>query len=64
MTIKVSDEKDGFYFHSNVNPWKDAAKWVQVYGEDTAEEYAVLGDWLSRNCPVEAYTGGCSGSCI
>lgn len=43
LTLKASDENGGFYFHSNVNPWKDAAKWAQVYGEDTAEEYAVLG---------------------
>lgn len=43
LTIK-SDNKDGcFYFHSNVNPWKEAARWTETYGEDTVEEYAVLG---------------------
>lgn len=43
LTMKVSGEEGSFYFHSNVNPWKEAARWVQTYSEDRAEEYAVLG---------------------
>lgn len=43
LTVKISSESGSFYLHSNVNPWKDAARWVQTYGEDKTEEYAVLG---------------------
>lgn len=43
LTVRVNNEAGSFYFHSNINPWSAAEKWVQTYGEDTAEEYAVLG---------------------
>lgn len=43
LTMKVSGAEGSFYFHSNVNPWKEATRWVQTYSEDRAEEYAVLG---------------------
>lgn len=43
LTMKVSGAEGSFYFHSNVNPWKEATRWVQTYSEDREEEYAVLG---------------------
>lgn len=43
LTVKITGEAGSFYLHSNVNPWKDASRWVQTYGEDKTEEYAVLG---------------------
>lgn len=43
LTVKVTNGVTCFYLHSNVNPWKDASHWVQIYGEDRAVEYAVLG---------------------
>lgn len=43
LTLKRSTETEIFYFHSNVNPWKEADCLVRTYADDTAREYAVLG---------------------
>lgn len=43
FTILVKRDKESFYLHSNVNPWKEAEAWSEAYGDESAKEYVVLG---------------------
>lgn len=43
FTLRINEETDSFYMHSNVNPWKEADVFAQEFGEDSVQEYAVLG---------------------